>query len=473
MNALFIQMVRISILSVFIFLLILFMRFLMRNRPRKFSYMLWYVLFFRLINPFFIESPISIIPKVMVSSNTEFYEALSNPEGNGLSIVNNDLSTQMKSVLDSGSSFNLMGILVAIWLSGLAVLLIYTVYTLLRLNKNAKSTVRLKDNIFAGSTIPTPFIMGLSQPRVYVPSGLSDIELDHIIAHENYHIRRKDHWLSYAAYFITMIYWFNPLVWMAYYLFLNDMETSCDEGVLKEKDVEYRKLYATTLLRTASRLSNLSFTPGFMKGNMKMRIKSLLKKRKYNKYDTLVFSFLIMSAFLVLNTTPILASAAKLPEASQLTFLPEGWQNRLSVFITNNQIFISRSNEDILDPGFNKNQSLTFQELADEFIDLESGLFIHDSLHFDVGDKIYVSDRITSAHYDALSDTTTFTFKSSTNENIYFKGDLRREFRVGNDLNLKFDIFPYISQTNQFEILDYNYTLQIQNKVPEISDYLQ
>ncbi len=472
MSTLFIRIVKISTLSTFIIFLIIFIRFLIREKPKKYSYLLWFVLFFRLINPFFLESRISVIPKVMISSDTFSNDIFSNPDLSGANNTESVLSTETNSVAITSKSTDLMEILMIIWIVGICVLLGYIIYSKVRLNLVVKSTVRVKENIFQGSSITTPFVMGLFKPRIYIPTTLSEIELEHVIKHEKYHIWRKDQWVSYLTYFITVVYWFNPIVWLAYYLFLFDMETSCDEGVLVDKDMMYKRDYAITMFSTATRLSNITLVLGFVKGDTKMRIKNLLQIKKAKKYDTLILSILIIVTFLALNTTPMFANNINQIDATQLSFLPEGWQGRLDVAVINNQVLIRRTKVENLTLQFDKNQALTFRELAEEFVDSDTGIFIHDSLHYNVGDIVYVEDTIASSSYDSLSDTTTFTFVSSSNETIYFKGDLREEYLNGNNISLKFNILPYNSMSNQFEILDYNYSLQILDTVPKINDYL-
>ena len=69
-----------------------------------------------------------------------------------------------------------------------------------------------------------------------------------VIAHEQAHIRRRDNLTKPLAFLLLAVYWFNPLLWIAYILLCRDMELACDERVLRERS-GIRKAYASALLQ--------------------------------------------------------------------------------------------------------------------------------------------------------------------------------------------------------------------------------
>lgn len=472
MSTVFIRVVKISTLSTFIICLILLLRFFIKDKPKKYSYYLWSVLYFRLVNPFFIDSKISVIPGKIIGINETARHSIIAPTSFAVSTVQKILPMDTEPIRITAKAVEIKDILMIIWLIGILIFLGYALYSKIKLDRMVRSAVRLKNQTFQGECIQTPFVRGIFDPRIYVPVNLSEQELDHILNHENFHIRRKDQLVCVLVYTVTVIYWFNPLVWLAYYLFLYDMETSCDEGVLVEKNLMYKQNYARTLMYTAVRLSNLTGALGFMSGHTKKRIKNLLRVKDRRKYDVLVFTLLLSVMFIVLNTTPILANTVKIQESSFVFPLPEGWQQRLKVSEVETQILISRINGKQGRTHFDKTRFLTFQELGKEFIDEESGMYINDSLNYDIGDTIFVEDIIGSLYYSQSSDTTTFSFKSSPHETIYFRGDLRPYYFEGDWIQLRFRVIPFHADSEEFETLDYNYSLQVLEIVPDISDYL-
>ena len=97
--------------------------------------------------------------------------------------------------------------------------------------------------------LETPLLFGFLHPTIYLPEHLKEEERDYILRHEMYHRRRRDHILKAVALSISIVYWYNPLVWAAFHCFGVDMELSCDEAVLLHADRDIRKAYAGSLLK--------------------------------------------------------------------------------------------------------------------------------------------------------------------------------------------------------------------------------
>ena len=90
--------------------------------------------------------------------------------------------------------------------------------------KNISTAENITDNIYLLNKIETPFVFGILSPGIYMPSSLSEDEMNYIILHEQTHIKRFDHIIKLLSFFILCIHWFNPLIWAAFFLSAKDME---------------------------------------------------------------------------------------------------------------------------------------------------------------------------------------------------------------------------------------------------------
>ena len=172
-------------------------------------------------------------------------------------------------------------ILTLIWLAGMVLLLAYSLVSLLRLRRRLVGTVRLRDNIYLADHIPSPFVMGLFRPKIYLPSTLTETERGYILRHEQYHLRRRDHLVKFLSFLALCIHWFNPLVWAAFVLSGKDMEMSCDEAVVRELGEDIRADYSASLLSLATGRRIVAGMPlAFGEGDTGSRIRNLLNWKR-------------------------------------------------------------------------------------------------------------------------------------------------------------------------------------------------
>jgi beta-lactamase regulating signal transducer with metallopeptidase domain len=171
-----------------------------------------------------------------------------------------------------------------VWLTGMAVMLIFGVVCYIRLMYRMGSAIRVEGNLYETDGIQSPFVLGIFKPKIYIPLDLSEQEREYIIQHERTHIRRHDHIIKFAAYFILCFHWFNPLAWTAFRLMGLDMEMSCDELVLKNLGREIKKDYSMSLLSIAADRRVLRSTPlAFGENGVEKRVKNVLKSRKSSR----------------------------------------------------------------------------------------------------------------------------------------------------------------------------------------------
>lgn len=286
MSVVFLHILNMSLTAGYVILFVLAARLLMKKAPKIFSYALWGVVLFRLICPFSFKSLFSllVINTKPIPSDIAYFKI---PQINtGIEIIDNAanpiLSTQM---VTQGVSVNPMQIWITIgnwiWLAGIAVLLIYSLVSLLHLRSNLVGAVKWRDNIYLADHIASPFVIGVIYPKIYLPSSLSAQEQEYIILHEQTHIRRFDHVIKIIAFLVLVLHWFNPLVWLAFVLCVKDMEMSCDESVMKHMNEDIRQEYSVSLLSLATGRRKIAGTPlAFGEGDTKSRIKNVLNYKK-------------------------------------------------------------------------------------------------------------------------------------------------------------------------------------------------
>lgn len=174
-----------------------------------------------------------------------------------------------------------------VWMLGTSLFLIYGILSYGKLHRRVICSIHVKDNIYRGDDVDTPFVLGVLRPRIYLPSKMQEEHLPYILEHEKTHIRSFDPLKKLLAFAITGIHWFNPLAWTAFYFFGRDMEMACDEETLERLGVEKKKAYAEVLLLLASgKRSALTAPIAFGEGNVKSRIHNMANYEKTWKIVT-------------------------------------------------------------------------------------------------------------------------------------------------------------------------------------------
>ncbi len=286
MEAAFLKVLNMSLTASYVIIFVWAARLLLKKAPKIFSYALWGVVLFRLLCPFSFESLLSLlfINANPIPENIAYFEVPYINTGINLidNVANPILSTQ--GAMPDASVNPLQIWLFAgsiIWLAGMAVLLIYSLVSLLRLRSSLVGAVKWRDNIYLADHTATPFVMGVLRPKIYLPSSLSEQERCHIILHEQTHIRRFDHIIKIVAFLALTVHWFNPLVWLAFILCVKDMEMSCDESVIKHMDTDTRREYSSSLLSLATGRRIMAGIPlAFGEGDTKGRIKNVLNYKQ-------------------------------------------------------------------------------------------------------------------------------------------------------------------------------------------------
>ena len=307
MSGLFIEILNMSLSAGCAALVVIILRLLMKKAPKKYAYMLWAIVFFRFIFPFSVQLPMSAVPVVQqpISQSIVYSGSPSIQSGVSLidSTINNAISLSLAPAADTGSANPMqvvLGICSIVWLAGIIAVLMYTAICYLRLKRRVRTAIRVSDGIYETDQIKTPFVLGFFSPKIYVPLGLNELELQYIVRHEQTHITRRDYLVKPLVFMATTVHWFNPLAWVAYTLLARDMELSADERVMKQSDDDIRSVYSGSLLTFSARRSGLLNPLAFGETSVNTRIKNVLKYKKPAFLISFVSVVVVIAASLLL-----------------------------------------------------------------------------------------------------------------------------------------------------------------------------
>lgn len=271
LHTFFYEVLEMSIASSIIVAIILFIRLVFKFFPKIFSYFLWGVLLIRLLIPFSPEISYKAIAD-------QVQEETKNPTIEEYYVTNVEYIER-----DLEEIQVIEPVYPYIWITGMAVMIFYYIISYIRLRYRliGATPYDQDEDIYFADGIRIPFVIGAMYPKIYLPSEFMEKEFGYIILHEKYHIRRKDHILKPLALMALTIHWFNPLVWVSFFLAVKDMEMSCDEAVLQRLTEEEKYDYTKALLQLAT---GKKLFPGlsiaFGEGDTKSRIINAIKWKK-------------------------------------------------------------------------------------------------------------------------------------------------------------------------------------------------
>ena len=286
MNELFLKIINMSISASWLVLAVLILRFVLKKAPKWINVLLWGIVAIRLICPFSFESTLSLIPSaetIPLNIGMDTTPTINS----GISAINNAVNPiiSQSNTPMAGASVNplqiTIGIYEYIWIFGMIALALYTAISYWRLHRKVDTAVRYKDNIFQSENVSSPFVLGIIKPRIYLPFKINGQYLEHVVAHEQAHIRRKDHWWKPIGFLLLTIHWFNPFMWLAYVLLCRDIELACDEKVIKELGNEQRGDYTQALVACSVNRRMIAACPlAFGEVSVKERVKSVMNYKK-------------------------------------------------------------------------------------------------------------------------------------------------------------------------------------------------
>lgn len=287
MSNIFMDLFNMSITASYLVFAVVVARFLLRKAPKWLNCLLWALVGIRLICPFSFESSLSLIPSSQTISVNNSSTGRPFTVQSGVPVVDSNVNDFLgdkyyEGVTVPANTFaDVTTVLSVIWLVGLVCMLIYGLASYLRLRKRVGVSLLFKDNIYYCDNIDTPFILGFFKPKIYVPSGISEEQTGYITLHEKAHLKRKDHLWKPLGFILLSVYWFNPVMWVAYILLCRDIESACDEKVIKNMSGSEKKGYSETLVSCSVQRRMVMACPlAFGEVGIKQRIKSVLNYKK-------------------------------------------------------------------------------------------------------------------------------------------------------------------------------------------------
>ena len=286
MSELFLKIVNMSISASWVVIAVLTLRFCLKKAPKWVNVLLWGIVAVRMVFPFSIESVLSLIPSAETISPTIMMEQSPSVQ-TGVPALNHVINPVISSSFTPapGASANPLQIwipvLAGIWLFGIAALFLYSAVSYWCLRRKVCEAVILRGNIYQSEKVCSPFVLGIIRPKIYLPYHMDSREMDHVIAHEQTHIRRKDHWWKPLGFLLLTTHWFNPLMWLSYILLCRDIELACDEKVIRKMSNEQRADYTQALVACSVDRRLITACPlAFGEIGVKERVKSVMNYKK-------------------------------------------------------------------------------------------------------------------------------------------------------------------------------------------------
>lgn len=306
MEALFLKLVNMSITASWLVLTVIAVRLLFRKTPKWILCLLWGLVAIRLVCPFSLESSLSLIPDPQPLSQNAVSTIDSGKQARGEILnANGDVVVEQYPSAPRGEILNSEGTVIIekengevtypqkaqprswlyylsrIWPIGIFAMLGYTLISYCLLKRKVAAAIPVSKGIKQSEFVDSPFVLGIIRPVIYLPFHMAQGDIAYVIAHEQAHIRRKDHWWKPLGFLLLSIYWFNPLLWVAYILLCRDIEAACDEKVIGAMDKEDRRAYSTALLNCSIHRRRIAACPlAFGEVGVKERVKGVMNYKK-------------------------------------------------------------------------------------------------------------------------------------------------------------------------------------------------
>lgn len=339
MNALFHQVLTMSLSAGFLVGIILLFRLCFRRVPKWVHCILWGLVAVRLLCPALPKSQLSMVPEKvsdsehivqiveemssmspLPSAQMEAVQAAPDPvpveEAAPIAAPIEDVSPAPAATLpppvftpapaEPREPIDWMRVLCWVWLAGIAAMAVYGAAGYMKVRQRVSASVDVGHGIFLCDYIDTPFLMGIRSPRIYLPSQLDSGAACYVLAHERAHIQRRDHWWKPLGYVLLSVHWFNPMIWIGYILLCRDIEMACDESVIRSMEPDEKKQYSRALLTCSLPRPAVSICPlGFGEVGVKERIRNVLKYRRPALWLTLVGLAAVIVGAVLFLTDPV------------------------------------------------------------------------------------------------------------------------------------------------------------------------
>ena len=287
MAAVFLKLLNLSISASWLVLAVLVLRLVSKRSPKWMNVLLWGIVALRLVLPFSVESALSLIPSAETVSPAVVQFDPAPTITSGVSVIDNAVNPALSEHFSAVPTASVNPLYVWteiagwVWLIGLGAMLLYALVSYLRLRRRVSVSLCVRENIYLCDAISSPFILGVVKPHIYLPSGLDEVQRQNVLSHEQAHLARRDHWWKPLGFALLAVYWFNPVLWLAYALLCRDIELACDERVIRTMDESAVKTYSTVLLACSMpRKAVITCPLAFGEVGVKERVQNALHYKK-------------------------------------------------------------------------------------------------------------------------------------------------------------------------------------------------
>ncbi len=327
MNEIFIKILEMSISASILVLAVLLLRLFTKKAPKWINVLLWGIVAIRLVLPFSFECPASLVPQkvgsgelvsewrdeyigdyTVIYEDSEYYAPAITA---GRAPVKSESGTyyvvtkydQLGEPDTNGNA--VVPILSLVWIFGMVLMALYTFVSYFILKRKIGTAVPIGKNIYQSENVKSPFVLGIIRPKIYLSFSTNENEIEYVTAHEAAHIARKDHLWKPLGFLLLTIYWFNPLLWLAYVLLCRDIEFACDEKVIKKLPNNERADYTQALLSCSVNRRMIAACPiAFGEVGVKERVKSVMDYKKPAFWIIIVAVLAIITVCVCFLTNP-------------------------------------------------------------------------------------------------------------------------------------------------------------------------
>ena len=307
MNSIFYSLLSLSMSASVIAAVLIVIRPLTKKLPKYVLCLSWSLVAFRLLCPFTLKSALSLMPRrtAEVSAGSVIYVLHS-----VASVSPADPASQSAESAQAAGVSTVIGLIPIIWAFGTALMFAYSAFSYFRVRRSVRECVMIEKNVYLCDHLPTAFILGILRPKIYIPSSVHNDEIGYILTHERAHLKRLDHLWKPLGYTLLAVYWFNPLMWAAYFFLCRDIELACDEKVIASLGENAKKPYSALLLDSSVPRRTLAACPlAFGENSVKERIKNVLSYKKPALWVITASILALVALSVCFLTNPLTAKA--------------------------------------------------------------------------------------------------------------------------------------------------------------------
>ena len=350
------------------FVILIFKRVFHKHISASLNYMVWILLVVRLLMPVTIDSSIRLFvipeetePVIQTETETDSEVNLSiaeSPEGADYASQSQPMQNAVSPSIDTGSfetntlvqtvsavHIDWETAVVLVWISGMIGYLVYIAFMHMRFRRVIRRSnayvpadvlamvdackkelgIKVDIRVLLQSNLTTPAMTLSFRPVLLLPvsmlGAMSHAQVELGIRHELSHYKRKDHLMRLLLLLLRGVYWFNPVVWIAYRMMLADMETACDAHVTACLGKQQKDLYIHTIIDLGSdRYARCALGMGTARGkkNMERRIRGMFMKKK-SRRSAQAAALLLVPVILIMCFT-----TACQPTPEEAIIVPKG-----------------------------------------------------------------------------------------------------------------------------------------------------